>query len=65
MSGRERFCRYLREVAGARLGDEASSFEVDLRGLATAGMATVVLKETGKEKHGQGRSVCSGSVEGG
>jgi len=36
----ERFKRFVREVVRPRVSDAASSFESDLRGLATTGMAT-------------------------
>ena len=37
---RERFGRYVREVVRPRIADEASSFDAELRGLATTGMET-------------------------
>ena len=37
---RERFGRYMHDVVRPRVADEASSFDVELRGLATTGMET-------------------------
>ena len=37
---RERFERYMREVVRPRIADEVSSFDAELRGLATTGMET-------------------------
>ena len=41
---RERFERYMRDVVRPRIADEASSFDTELRDLATTGMATCTLE---------------------